>query len=382
LATVWRPARTAPILHNQARTIVTGAGILGLLGLLLSFWMFHEYSTFLYRGGFLLVAGVTALVVAAATHRGSPLGSWLGAPPLRWIGQRSYGIYLWHWPIFLVTRPGLDIPFSGLPALAFRLALLALVAEASWRFVEMPVRTHGFSGAVAWGRSRAQLAHGPLRVAAIVGCALLIGFVGVRIAVAPSAQASGGFTAAQLSALVPVQAPLERDFYRLEQAEDHDPRPKVSAFGDSVLLGASPVLAEHLNLDLDARVAVQAEQVAGAIRSRAERGDLDELVLVHLGNNGRVTEEQIQAVLGQLTSARKVGLVTVRVPRSWQDVNNALFVKSAARYPNVVIVDWSRLAARNRNYLVADGVHLTNTGAQAYSRLVTDVLEISPVRAG
>ena len=76
----------------------------------------------------------------------------LGRGPLRWIGLRSYGIYLWHWPVFLVTRPGLDVPLDGPPLLALRLAATVVLADLSYRLVETPIRTGALGR--AWKRFR------------------------------------------------------------------------------------------------------------------------------------------------------------------------------------------------------------------------------------
>lgn len=101
-----------------------------------------EYDPLLYRGGFALAALATTATIAGVVHPQGRLGpAFLGRRPLRWIGLRSYGIYLWHWPVYMVTRPQLDVSLTGLPLLAVQLAATALLAELSYRLVEMPVRS-------------------------------------------------------------------------------------------------------------------------------------------------------------------------------------------------------------------------------------------------
>jgi peptidoglycan/LPS O-acetylase OafA/YrhL len=143
LALVWAPGCVPAAASRRAGWLLDAAGALGLGGLLAASIWLYESHPLLYRGGFALVALGTALAIAGATHpRARLLPALLGWRPLRWIGTRSYGIYLWHWPIFSVTRPYQDVAFGGWSLLALRLALVLGLAELSYRFVETPIR-HG-----------------------------------------------------------------------------------------------------------------------------------------------------------------------------------------------------------------------------------------------
>ena len=141
LAAVWPLHRPARLTRDHRRLLEAG-GVTGLAVLVWCYATVSEYSGFLYRGGFLLVGAVSVLVVAELAREDSRLGQVLGVAPMRWVGERSYGIYLWHWPVFELTRPELDVQESGLPNLALRLALTLGLAELSWRYLEVPIR-HG-----------------------------------------------------------------------------------------------------------------------------------------------------------------------------------------------------------------------------------------------
>ena len=372
LAVLWRPGRTSPVLARQARVVISAAGVAALLVLVLMFMNIGEFSTFLYRGGFLVVALVSAVVVAAASHRGVPFGRWLGMRPMRWIGERSYGIYLWHWPLFLVTRPGVDIPVDGALALALRVALLLGVAELSYRYLEMPIRRGVLKR--TWQRFQEGSLPQPSRevVAGVIAVAVLLMFSGFRVATAPAQAVGGGAVSSQqLAALAPARAPLERDLIRMAAAEDLDPRTKVTAFGDSVMLGASGALeGQDFNLDLHAKVATQASTLQESIARQVASGGIRDTVLLQVGNNGIVTEDQLRGMLDELSVVPRVVLVNVRVPRPWMDPNNAVIGSVAPDYPNVVLVDWAEASADHRDYMVKDGVHLTSKGAQVYTRLI------------
>lgn len=155
LAFVWQPSNVSQwtgIVSTRIRdwfegsrwsvVVLEGSAAIGLASVSAAFWRINEFSAFLYRGGFLLVALTTALLIAAVVH---PRTNWssraLGWAPLRWIGLRSYGIYLWHWPVYMVTRPGLDVPLRGVPLFLMRVAITLVLVELSYRFVEKPFRS-------------------------------------------------------------------------------------------------------------------------------------------------------------------------------------------------------------------------------------------------
>lgn len=380
LAVVWRPGRTSPILPRQAQAVISTAGAVAL-GLLI--WMFTavgEYSVFLYRGGFLVVAVLSAVVVAAASHRGVPFGRWLGVQPMRWIGERSYGIYLWHWPLFLVTRPGVDMPLTGPVAFVLRVSLLLGVAELSYRYLEMPIR-RGALGRL-WQRVRdgdlPPITNRTIGIAVTV--ALIVGATGWRVVTAPPPAAAVGADE-RAAASAPIRAPLEIDFARIAVAEGLDPRPRATAFGDSVMLGASRGLEEIFRVEVNAKVAEQAADLATVVASRAEAGLLEETVILHVGNNGIITEAQLRGILDDLAGATRVVLVNVRVPRPWMESNNALFERLAKDYPNVVLADWATKSAEHKDWFVKDRVHLTSAGIRAYTALIAKAAGVD-VKAG
>ncbi len=120
--------------------------VVGVVALVAVCWSMHAVDYFrpgLYRGGFLAFAAVGVVVVATASAPGGWLGRALDVAPMRWIGERSYGLYLWHWPVFVYTRPGLDWSLHGPAALAVRLAIVGLLTEVSYRLVEVPLRREG-----------------------------------------------------------------------------------------------------------------------------------------------------------------------------------------------------------------------------------------------
>jgi peptidoglycan/LPS O-acetylase OafA/YrhL len=393
------------------------AGIAGLCGLGFLCVRLGEFQPFLYRGGLASVALATAVVIMACVHPHARLGArLLGLRPLRWIGVRSYGIYLWHWPVFMVTRPQLDVPMEGLPLLALRLALTAMLADLSYRYVETPIRKGALERAWRALRSAQGLRRRRLSIlwtAGAVPVLTLCVALGVAVAQAqppapPSYLASTreihteNPPAASETAATPeaslVRAAAQEDTTGPEapaastqnqeagtpegsvkqQAAPADAGP-VSAIGDSVMIGAAEEL-EGTIPDLtyiDAEVGLQTSAAIDILRWRRDSGQLGEIVVVGIGNNGVFTAEQFDEMMGVLADTRRVVFVNVNVPRAWEQPNNEVLAEGVRRYPNAVLADWYAASVDHPEYFVEDGVHLSIAGQRAYVDLISDKLEAS-----
>jgi peptidoglycan/LPS O-acetylase OafA/YrhL len=174
LAMVWpsRQRREGTTRHMRRTLDYVGLGGLIVIGALI--WRTNENSAFPYRGGMLLLSIATALVIMACVYPGSWLGRILGMRPIRWIGVRSYGIYLWHYPVIVLTTVGVQARFD-LPRAAVQTTITILLAAMSWRFVEEPVRQGGRQPAVAgipWHRRIAAGWTWAVSTAALAGLAL------------------------------------------------------------------------------------------------------------------------------------------------------------------------------------------------------------------
>jgi peptidoglycan/LPS O-acetylase OafA/YrhL len=222
LATVWTPGRISHVLTGRGRRVVTVTGFSALVALVAIFWFVGPLSPLLYRGGFLVVALVSSAVVACSAVTATAFARVLGHQPLRWLGERSYGIYLWHWPIFMVLRPGIDIDAADWLVQLLRFALTLGAAELSYRFVEMPIRRGALGRAWADWRARGRTGFGVRAGVAGVTTVALVAALGVGLSSAhePTVEeALGGVDSVGADALTP------------------SPTPSTSASGAS---GASP----------------------------------------------------------------------------------------------------------------------------------------------
>jgi peptidoglycan/LPS O-acetylase OafA/YrhL len=395
LATAWRPGRLKADLTAGARRLITGAGLIALLGVVWFFVFVGEFTPWMYRsGGFLVLAVVVALLIAMATHPASPLGGWLGTQPWRYIGQRSYGLYLWHWPIFMVTRPQLDVPLDGLPLLTLRLALTFGIAELSFRFVEMPIRRGAIDRWVkAWRASRgAERSRHTRRGVTVLASALAgVILVGYALSTAPAQSVEEGLAPDVAQALgIADGGPTEVTLDDAEvapnltaspspgpadAAKDAVPTPNpngnLSAIGDSVMLGARTVLKDSIpGTKVDAAVSRFPGAFVGRLKRYVARDKLADVVVLHPGTNGIMPEGMLRDILDVLKDTPRVVVVNSNMPRSWRAPNNKVVAKVVPDYPNAVLADWYATSKDEPDYFVSDGVHLTGKGARAYAKLI------------
>lgn len=185
LAAVWPSQRLRGAVSPRARLMVDTAGVVGLAVIFLFFTQMEEFSPFLYRGGFVVLSAAVSLVVAAVAHPASRLGVVLGWRPIRWIGERSYGIYLWHFPIIvLVAATGAQA--TDPVSMTLVVAATLLVSALSWKFIEDPIR-HGAIGRF-WSRVR----EGTLPVSQWAKPAPLMASIGALLVVVPAGAGLAG----------------------------------------------------------------------------------------------------------------------------------------------------------------------------------------------
>ncbi|MEJ7720520.1 MAG: acyltransferase [Ilumatobacteraceae bacterium] len=200
LALVWRPKALARGAVRDKGPLVDLLALIGLISLCLLAWYLHfmgvgSVDLWLFRGGFLVTGVATVLVIAAATHPGAITGRLLGNPLFRWIGTRSYGLYLFHWPIYRIIQQravgegdaaGAVNPLSTMTITQLVVAMVftVVVTELSYRMVEMPIRSGAMRRWVA--HLRRQRDPGPRRIIATgaAACVGLVAFAGVNMATA------------------------------------------------------------------------------------------------------------------------------------------------------------------------------------------------------
>jgi hypothetical protein len=357
-------------------------GLAALGGLVWLCLRLDETQPFLFNGGFALVALATAVVIMVVVHPRAYLGpSLLGRQPLRWIGLRSYGIYLWHWPVFMVTRPQLDVPLDGIPLLALRLAATVVLADLSYRFVEIPIR-RGVLGR-AWralreARGARRWRLGSAWAGALGTCTAVCVAIGLSVAHAqPPAPPSylsveAIHTEASPANLETTESTTEAAPITVPANAPTVPAALITALGDSVMIGAAGELDRALdNPAIQADVGLQAADAIAILQRRHAAGQLDDIVVVHIGTNGNITAEQFDEIMRPLVDVPRVVFVNVKAPRPWEQPNNEVIGEGVRRYPkNTVLADWHATSADRPELFVDDGIHLQPEGQRVYANMI------------
>jgi peptidoglycan/LPS O-acetylase OafA/YrhL len=398
LAMYLPPERLAAQPRARTRRLLDAAGALTAAGVAAGIVGLHQLDAATYRGGLGLVAVATAGLVAVAACPATRTARILGVRPLRWIGARSYALYLWHWPVLVLTRDALGPTVAaGTPGRVGTLALSLGLAAGSWTLVEHPIRTRGLTAylrRLGAGRPHARRTGTGRRlclagVATLAAGMLAVGIAGLVVAAAPQdaqAQINAGIRAVGTPAPVPPPASESAP----SVAGSSPPPPvtsapvvpppgtQITAIGDSVMLASATALQARLpGITIDAAVSRQMIAASQVIAELRATGQLRPIIVLGLGTNGPFTPDQLNRILHDIGPGHRVVLINVYVPQPWQDQVNAV-LDGARAQPGVTLADWHTLSAAHTALLYPDRTHPRPDGAALYADMITHTLEEPP----
>jgi peptidoglycan/LPS O-acetylase OafA/YrhL len=409
-AMVWRPmAIMRGPLRNAGRLLdlvaLVGLGVLVWLNWSLHFVTPAGADAWLFRGGFLWTALATLMVIAAVTHSRTLTSRFLGNPVFLWIGTRSYGLYLYSWPIYQIIRrvAGNVLTF---PQFVVALVVTGVVTELSYRFVEMPVRRREV--AAWWESMRVRRDPVPRQLTAmtVVVSLLLLAFGVLRLGLAElrqneiavaleegadnvttidellgtgeGAAAADPPTAATTATLPPGTAPTSDATTTTSTTTTTTttlPAEPVDylAIGDSVMLGAAGVLSDR-GYTVNAEVSRQMIDFVPVMEQLGEADLFGDPIIIHLGTNGPFTKETLDAFLAPLRNVPNVIMLNVRANRPWTAANNALLAARDRPGDNIILIDWQTLSNGCTGACFSDdGIHLSADGQRFYANVIGDV---------
>ncbi|RYL92171.1 acetyltransferase [Sporolactobacillus sp. THM19-2] len=413
LAMVWSGRKLTDSGRKWPIRFLDLAGVLAFILILILMMTSNEYDRFIYQGGMFLLSLASAAVIAACAHPSTWLGKFLGMKPLRWIGIRSYGMYLWQFPIIMLSMNNFD---SGMPRFArffVETALVIIVSTLSLQLIENPFR----SGLVGrWFQShflkkprRVRLRTTALTLSLLfLSLSCIIAWSQTRITAASgNVPAGSGESAISVQKHVPAEEHQEKSEQPYKKGDSSEskgqsqvargetPRSsdsghasgrkleeesgqRVTAIGDSLMLDIKPYLEERFKkIEIQAKVGRQFTEAKSIVQSLNSQKKTGQVVIIELGTNGPVTMNQMHDLMETIDPKTRVILTTTRVPRPWEGEVNQTMRKSAGVFDNVRLADWYKESAGHPEYFAPDTIHLNETGSAAYANMLLRTVKSS-----
>ena len=367
LAVSWIPQNFKSEVSNKAQNFIDFIGVFGLVGILGSFLLIDESSPTAYKIAFPLAAIFGAAIITSIVHPASRFAPILQNRVLLWIGERSYAIYLWHWVVFQITRPRVDIDGQDWALIALRILVVLALADISLKLVELPIRSGKVEYWFKGMKYRTASVRKRQKIAVISSISvLLVSLTALSSVAVVSSNRSATEFQKSLQSEVVITPPVSEVTDRAET---------IWLTGDSVILGIRTALSEiRPLLVVNARVGRAAPELLQEMTRDLEKA-AGSTVVMDLGNNDLLNEDTVRAIFELAKESPRVVVVNTAVPRPYRDANNELVAELAAQYSNVKIVDWNAISDGHPEYFAPDGVHLVPTGVSAYVMAIDEALK-------
>ena len=353
LAVSWIPQNFTTQVSKKAQDFIDGVGFLGFVGILAAFLLIDENQPTLYKIAFPLAGLCGAAIIMSVVHPASRFAPVLQNPVFLWIGERSYAIYLWHWVIFQVTRPSVDLAGKEWALYSLRILIVLALSDISLRYVELPIRRgviqYWWKGLKYRTKKERSQQTGTFSIVTVI-VLVLATVVSIRAIGIANDQ----------------RQKLEDSLTSTPTAITEVVTDGLWVTGDSVILGIRSTLGQsHPISIMNARIGRQAPELLSVmLQDKNEAADVP--VIFNLGNNNALTREQVVAIFEAVKDQPRIIVVNTAVPRPWREGNNALIAEVASQYAKVIVVDWNSISEGHPEYFAPDGVHLVPTGVNVY----------------
>ena len=337
-----------------------------------------EYNTLLYRGGFLLVAILGLIVIISSGKQHTLMSRLLSFKPVVFIGKISYSLYLWHFPVLVLTTPVSEIGNPNIIFVILRVILTFILATASYVFVETPIRKLGFKNYIniIFKKLKKRPRKSKKVYAGVVGLVSILFLMGIFGKSVPFI--STAF-------VKEMEANKETQFVNngnnkdnnQEKSSDSNKDNKdnkedkknsdkkyssVIVMGDSLTVDIGEKFQElYPGAVIDGKIGRQLYVAVEEAKSYSKYNNENSAVIFQLGTNGPFTESQIEELVKEFDKA-DIYFVNIKVPRAWEKTVNTALKEIQEKHSNVKLIDWYSVANSTKDLFEPDRVHLNQAG--------------------
>lgn len=398
LAVVWPSTALRKDLPTNLRLLLDVIGGGALMLLCLMFMQMTGESALVYRGGMFFFSVLSMILVAVVAHPGADMNRLLTNRLFAWIGKRSYGIYLYQYPVLVFFESKINVADHSFLYALIEVALILVLSDLSYRFLELPLQHFDYSK--TWSTlkefCRRDSSYGNKRWYMLIpGLIVLLAVVGATTGTTSGSEAKkdtalektikendkkvakqnkniAAKTSSSEHSSSSADTNTAKQFDLTENEIAKAKQLQITAVGDSVLAASSTTLQEIFpNMYVDAKVGRQVGEAIPVLQSLAQSGKLADTVLLSEGTNGPYSEQELDQIMAIVGKERKLYWINVHVPtRRWQDqVNNDLKV-AAKKYPNLKVIDWYTYSKNHPEWFYDDNVHPNSEGLKYYGPYV------------
>lgn len=370
---------------NITYSIVSLVSTLVLIGIMITT---SEYNTWLYRGGFLLVAIIGLIIIISSGRQYTIMSKLLSFKPFVFIGKISYSLYLWHFPILVVTTPVSEIGNPNLFYVTLRIILIFLVATGSYMFVETPIRKLGFVNYInLLFKKIMKLKNNTKKIIfasiALVAVVFTMGVFGKSVPYLSTAfvtemnsNKESQFISNNNDNNTNNSSENKSDSNNQESNKSEDKKySSLLVIGDSLTVDIGEKIKEkYPGAIIDGKISRQLTAATALADQYANYNNENTAVIFQLGTNGFFTESQVEELVKKFDKA-DIYFVNVKVPRTWEKTVNKELESLKERHSDITIIDWYSVANNNQNYFEPDKVHLNSEGVETMVSLIEKSLK-------
>ena len=371
---------------NMIYSIVSLVSILVLIGIMINT---SEYNTWLYRGGFLLVAIIGLIIIISSGRQYTFMSKILSFKPFVFIGKISYSLYLWHFPILVVTTPVSEIGNPNLFYVTLRIVLIILVATGSYMFVETPIRKLGFVNYInllfkrimKFKNNTKKIIFASIALVAIVFTMGVFGksvpYLSTAFVTEMSNNKESQFISNNNENNTNNSSEHKDDNNNNQEGNKSEDKKYSSllVIGDSLTVDIGEKIKEkYPGALIDGKISRQLTAATALADQYANYNNENTAVIFQLGTNGFFTESQVEELVKKFDKA-DIYFVNVKVPRTWEKTVNKELDALKERHSDITIIDWYSVANNNQNYFEPDKVHLNSEGVETMVSLIEKSLK-------